>query len=98
MNCLFALLHFYRKFIAWSIVANIIIGSINPNYFSAIITKLFLTAFAWYFFSETDNKQKLTFYKNIGISPLKLFAFIFIIDSILTSAFIFLLKTITTQI
>ena len=92
MNYLLILFNFYRQFIAASLIVTIIIGMINPNYAAAIVTKLFLIGFAWYFMSETVNKRKLTFYKNLGISTLWLFSFVFIIDSIFTSIVIFLFK------
>lgn len=91
MNHFLALFNFYKLFIYASLIVTIIIGVINPNYAAAIVTKLFLTALAWYFMSETRNKQKLTFYKNLGISPIILFSFVFILDSILTVIVIFLL-------
>jgi hypothetical protein len=94
MKRLYVLFNFYKLFIVWSLVINIIIGSINPNYFAAILTKLFLIGFAWYFISETSNRRKLTFYKNLGISPVVLFTFIFITDTLVTIVSIFLIKQI----
>lgn len=91
MKRLFVLFDFYKQFIIASLIANIIIGTINPNYAAAIATKLFLTGFAWYFMTETTNKRKLTFYKNLGISTPLLFSFVFIADSFFTFIFIFLL-------
>jgi hypothetical protein len=92
MNRLLVLLNFYKLFIYASLIVTVIIGMINPNYAAAIVTKLFLTGFAWYFMSETSNKRKLTFYKNLGIAPITLFSFVFIIDSILTIIYLFLIK------
>lgn len=92
MKRLFVLINFYKLFLIWSLIINIIIGTINPNYFAAVLTKLFLTGFAWYYMSETSNKQKLTFYKNIGISPTMLFSFVFLLDSIITISTIFIIK------
>lgn len=90
-----AILTFYRTFIVWSFIVNAIIGFFIPLIVPALVTKLFLTVFAWYYVSETNNKRKLTFYKNLGISTLKLFSFIFIIDCILTIIFITILKEFT---
>ena len=87
-----ALLEFYKTFLAWSMVVNTIIGLFNPFIIPALFTKLFLTIFAWYYISETTNRRKLTFYKNLGISPLKLFSTIFIIDSVLTITFLLVFK------
>ncbi len=92
MKLLYVLFNFYKLFFVWSLIITIIIGAINPDYAAAILTKLFLTGFAWYYISETSNKQKLTFYKNLGISPLVLFSFVFAIDCIFTVFVIFLIK------
>ncbi|PLB20772.1 MAG: hypothetical protein TRG1_340 [Flavobacteriaceae bacterium FS1-H7996/R] len=47
--------------------------------------------FLAYFINESSFKQKLIFYKNLGISTFKLFFIFFIIDAFLT---ISLLSTI----
>ncbi|GAA4245789.1 hypothetical protein GCM10022292_29530 [Winogradskyella damuponensis] len=90
-----AILAFYRPFVVWSFIANAIIGFFNPIIAPALVTKLFLTIFAWYYVSETNNKRKLTFYKNLGISTLKLFSVIFILDCILTIIFLTIFKEFT---
>lgn len=92
MKRLYVLFNFYKLFIVWSLVINIFIGTINPNYIAALLTKLFLIVFAWYFITQTSNKQKLTFYKNLGISPSMLFTFVFAIDSLITVTSIFIIK------
>ena len=86
------ILAFYKPFVVWSLIANVIIGFFNPYLIPAISTKLFLTVFAWYYVRETPNKRKLTLYKNLGISPFKLFSVIFIVDCIITIIYITLLK------
>ncbi len=95
MYRLLAILAFYKPFVVWSFIVTAIIGFLNPHFASAIVTKLFLTVFAWYYVSETPNKRKLTFYKNLGISPLKLFSSIFIVDCILTICFLIVFKEFT---
>jgi hypothetical protein len=92
MKRLYVLFNFYKLFIVWSLVINIFIGTINQNYIAALLTKLFLIVFAWYFITQTSNKQKLTFYKNLGISPSMLFTFVFAIDSLITVTSIFIIK------
>tara|TARA_R100001369_G_scaffold23549_3_gene43335 strand:- start:16028 stop:16273 length:246 start_codon:yes stop_codon:yes gene_type:complete len=79
----------------WSFVVNAIIGFINPHVAPALITKLFLTVFAWYYVSETNEKRKLTFYKNLGISQILLFSVVFIVDCILTIIFLTVFKEFT---
>lgn len=93
MNRFIIFFQFYKLFISWSIIVNVLISSLNPNYTAAIITKFFLVIFAWYFMSETTNKRQFTFYKNLGISPIALFAFTFMIDCVFTLAFLFLVIT-----
>ena len=95
MQRLLAILTFYKPFVVWSFIVTAIIGFFNPHVAPAIVTKLFLTVFAWYYVSETPNKRKLTFYKNIGISPLKLFSSMFIVDCILTISFLIVFKEFT---
>jgi hypothetical protein len=56
------------------------------------LVKVFLVVFLWYFITETQAKRKLVFYKNLGISKLKLFALVFLIDVILSLPFILILK------
>ncbi|MCA0133734.1 hypothetical protein [Winogradskyella alexanderae] len=90
-----AILAFYKPFVVWSFVVNAIIGFINPVLIPAIVTKLFLTVFAWYYVSETPNRRKLTFYKNMGISPFKLFTFVFILDCIITIIFLLVFREFT---
>ncbi|WP_299119022.1 hypothetical protein [uncultured Winogradskyella sp.] len=95
MQRFLAILAFYKPFVVWSLIITAIIGFFNPHLVPAIVTKLFLTVFAWYYVNETNNKHKLTFYKNLGISPLKLFTIMFIVDCILTIIFLTVFKEFT---
>lgn len=92
MHKLLAILSFYKLFMVWSLIVNVIIGIINPVIASALVTKLCLTVFAWYYVSETTNKRRLTFYKNLGIRPINQFASMFIIDSVITILFVVIFK------
>lgn len=92
MNRLFVLFQFYKTFIVWSVVITSFMIWLNSDYIPSILTKLFLILFAWYFMTETANKKQFTFYKNLGISPIVLFSFVFFIDSILTLILLFLFK------
>ena len=87
-----AILLFYKPFYLWSFAINIAITVVNPHIFPAIITKLFLTIFLWYFINETSNKRKLIFYKNLGISSFKLFFSLYVIDVLITLAFLLLIQ------
>ncbi|WP_405576487.1 hypothetical protein [Winogradskyella sp. Asnod2-B02-A] len=90
-----AILSFYKPFVVWSLLVTAVVAFFNAQIAPAIATKLFLTVFAWYYVSETPNKRKLTFYKNIGISPLKLFSIMFIIDCFLTVIYLTIFKEFT---
>ncbi len=92
MQQLLSILAFYRSFVFWSFLINIVITIVNPSIFTAIITKLLLTVFVWYSVHETGAKRKLIFYKNLGISSLKLFTVLFFVDILITISFLILIK------
>lgn len=87
-----AILLFYRPYFLWSIGVNIALLIVSPAIPPILISKLFLTAFLWYVVSETRAKRKLIFYNNLGISSLKLFSTIFLIDIFITLGFLLLVK------
>jgi len=92
MQQLISILAFYRSYILWSFIINIAITIVNPYIVPAVITKLLLTIFLWYFINETSAKRKLTFYKNLGVSPLKLFSTLFFVDILITIIFLQIIK------
>lgn len=92
MQQLLSILAFYRHFVIWSFVVNIVIAMVNPFVIPAIITKLLLTILVWFLINETNAKRKLVFYKNLGVSTLKLFPTLFLVDIIITITFITLIK------
>ena len=51
-----------------------------------------MTVFVWYLVKETNARRKLTFYKNLGISPLKLFSTLFLFDVAITIGFLVVIK------
>lgn len=95
MQRFLAILVFYKSFVAWSFLISAIVAFFNPHVLPAITTKAFLTVFAWYYVSETNQRRKLTFYKNLGISPLVLFLIMFLIDCLLTIIFLGIFKEFT---
>jgi hypothetical protein len=95
MHRFLAILAFYKLFVVWSFIVTAIIGFFNPYLAPAITTKLFLTIFAWYYVSETPIKRKLIFYKNLGITPFKLFSIMFLVDCFLTIIFLTVFKEFT---
>ena len=92
MQQLLSILVFYRSFVIWSFLVNIAITIVNPFIIPAILTKLLLTIFVWYLVNETNAKRKLVFYKNLGISALKLFSVVFLVDIIITVSFLIVIK------
>lgn len=95
MHRFLAILAFYKPFIVWSFIANVIVAFISPQLIPALATKLFLTVFAWYYTHETVQRRKLVFYKNLGISPIQLFAVIFFVDCVITILFLTIFKEFT---
>ncbi len=92
MQKLLTILAFYKPFVIWSFLVNIAITILNPYIVPAIITKLMLTIFVWYFVNETNAKRKLIFYNNLGISSIKLFSVMFFIDIFITIGYLILIK------
>ena len=95
MQRLLTILTFYKPFIAWSFGINVILGFMNTHFIPAIVSKVFLTVFLWYYITESHAKRKLTFYKNLGFSEFKLFSSLFLIDIIITIGFLTLFKEFT---
>mgnify|MGYP005988967375 CR=1 FL=1 len=92
LNQFIAILYYYRTFAIWSLIINILLLITGSSYLIvALITKLFLIILLYYIVSQTDAKQKLVFYKNLGISDLKLFGFLYSIDALVTIAFLSLI-------
>ncbi|WP_417867299.1 hypothetical protein [Xanthomarina gelatinilytica] len=83
---------FYKPYFIWSFAINIVITVVNPQLVPAILTKLFLTILLWYLINETHAKRKLIIYNNLGISTLKLFCAIFIIDVLIMIAYLYFIK------
>jgi len=92
MQQLISILSFYRQFVVWSFIINIAIAIVFPFVSTAILTKLLLTIFVWYMVSETDAKRKLMFCKNLGVSTIKLFTVLFLVDIFFTITFIVVIK------
>ncbi|EGV42652.2 hypothetical protein BZARG_3008 [Bizionia argentinensis JUB59] len=87
MNRFGAILLFYKPYVLWSLGVTLFLISVDSDFIVICAAKLFLLTFLWYFLSETTAKRKLIFYKNLGISTLKLFSVLYIIDILITSLF-----------
>lgn len=95
MQQLFSIFIFYRPLILWSFGINTFLSFLKYEIIPIAIVKLLLVAFLWYFLNETNAKRKLVFYKNLGISTLKLFAFLYLIDLFFSIPFLLILKEFT---
>lgn len=60
--------------------------------FPILILKVLLVVFLWYYLYETPAKQKLLYFKNLGISTLKMFSYLVIIDLIISVPFLLILE------
>lgn len=87
-----AILIFYKPYFLWSIGVDLLLLGLSYELIPAVIIKLILILFLWYVISETQHKQKLIFYKNLGISSFKLFSIFFLIDTFITVTFLQFLK------
>ena len=92
MQKLGSIILFYKPFFFWSFAINILITIFNPQIVTAIGTKLILVVFLWYFISQTNRKRILTFYNNLGISTIILFATVFFVDTALTIGYLLTIK------
>jgi len=93
MQKLATIFHFYRPFLFWSLGINIFLFILLGHYISLVILgKIFLILSLAYFINESSFKQKLLFYKNLGISTFKLFFIFFLTDAFLTISVLSIIK------
>lgn len=83
---------FYRPFFVWSYGINFLLLLIGFDLMPLFLVKIFLVALLWYAITETHAKRKLVFYKDLGISALKLFGLFFAIDVLLSLPFLLIIK------
>jgi len=86
---------FYKPYALSSLAITIVMGFINPSIGPILVIKAFLTVFLWYVVNATRIKRKLIFYNNFGISSIKLFAMLFLIDSFITIVYLLVFKNFT---
>ncbi|TYA58309.1 hypothetical protein FVF61_03285 [Formosa maritima] len=87
-----AILLFYKPYVFWSFIINIVLTFISPQLVPAILTKLFLIILLWFIVKESHEKRKLVFYNNLGINSLRLFSMLFIIDVCIMVVFLSFIK------
>lgn len=87
MKILSPIFSFYKSFILWSFGLNVLLIILGFSIIPLIIAKLISVIFLFYIINETEARKKLIFYKNLGISPLKLFGILYLIDLSLSIPF-----------
>jgi hypothetical protein len=92
MKQLLSIYVFYRPFILWSLGVSFLFSIIGYNLIPIFIIKLVLIVFLWYLLANTNGSKKFIFYKNLGISNLKLFSSIFFIDICLNLPILLIFK------
>lgn len=92
MQQLFSIFIFYRPFIIWSLIVNMLFSFLKFEVVLIMISKLLLILLLWHILRETHGKRKLMFYKKIGVSNMKLFSFVLVLDLILSIPFLIILK------
>jgi len=92
MHKLSSIIIFYKPYILWSFIINIIITILHPEFTTAICTKLLLAVFLWYYFKNIKGMRLLNFYNSLGVSTFKLFVSIFIIDVFITIGYLLIIK------
>lgn len=95
MQQLLSILLFYRPFIIWSLIINMVFSFLKFNVSLIVASKLLLVFLLWHVFNETHAKRKLLFYKKLGVPAIKLFTLLFIVDLILSIPFLIILKEFT---
>jgi len=87
-----SILNYYKSLALWSFLVTLAITIINPELILALCTKLFLIFLLWIMLSDRKLRQRLNFYRIRGVSNLKFFATIFLLDSFITSIFLLIIK------
>jgi hypothetical protein len=87
-----AILLFYKPYVLWSFAITVLLAIFNSHILPILITKLILILLLWYVMNETTAKRKLIFYKNLGISNIRLFSTLILIDIFISIPIIFLIQ------
>jgi len=87
-----SILNYYKSMALYSFMVTLTVTIINPELLLAISTKLFLVFILWFMVSDRKLRQRLRFYKISGVSNLKFFSVIFLLDGLITCTFIHLIK------
>ena len=84
-----SIFYLYKSFFIWSLLINLLFVLLKtPDVILVLIVKFLLLVFTYYITIETKGKHKLTLYKILGISDVKLFLAVYVIDAIITFFFL----------
>lgn len=95
MHRLGAILVFYKSLLIWSFMINVLFIMVTPYIYITILTKLFLFILVLYFLNKTKAKPKLKICKKLNMSQNKIFVVIFILDTIMTTSTLSVIKVFT---
>jgi hypothetical protein len=87
-----SILNYYKSMAFWSFIVTLAVTIINPELILALSIKLFMIFVLWFMISDRKVRQRLRFYRISGVSNIKFFTVIFLIDSAVTSTFLVLIK------
>jgi hypothetical protein len=87
-----SILNYYKPLALWSFLVTLAITIINPELILALCTKLFLAFLMWIMLNDRTLRRRLKYYRIRGVSNIKFLLTIFILDSIITSVFLLLIK------
>jgi hypothetical protein len=87
-----SILNYYKSMAFWSFIVTLAVTIINPELILALSIKLFMIFVLWFMISDRKVRQRLRFYRISGVSNIKFFTVIFLIDSAITSTFLVLIK------
>ncbi|MFT4803350.1 MAG: hypothetical protein ACJAZK_001412 [Psychroserpens sp.] len=87
-----SILNYYKSMAFWSFIVTFAVTIINPELILALSIKLFMIFVLWFMISDRKVRQRLRFYRISGVSNIKFFTVIFLIDSAITSTFLVLIK------
>jgi len=92
MNLLKSILVYYKPLFMWSFAINLIILIMSQSYLLTLSAKLFLVILFWLLLKDFGVRQKIGFYKMVGVSNFKLLGILYMIDCLVMFTFLLLVK------
>ena len=81
------IIYIYKPLFLWSFLINILLVTASQNIYVAVLTKLFLFILILFFLNETKTKSRFFVSENLDIIQMKLFAMVFVLDTLITTLF-----------